>query len=94
MQEQNYLLKNAKSFELKDIFECGQAFRWNQEKDGSYTGVFKCNVLNVKKIEKDVYFKGICNGDIKEIVEDYFDLNRDYEQIKHKLSRNWPKHEK
>ena len=87
MQEQEYVLKNAKSFELKDIFECGQCFRWNKELDGSYTGVFKHNVLNVKKIGKDIYFKGICNGKIKQIVEDYFDLNRDYEKIKQTLSR-------
>ena len=29
------------SFELKDIFECGQCFRWNREENGSYTGVFR-----------------------------------------------------
>ena len=87
MQEQEYVLKNAKSFELKDIFECGQCFRWNEEDDGSYTGIFKENVLNVKKVGKDIYFKGICNGKIKQIVEDYFDLNRDYEKIKQTLSR-------
>ena len=84
---QEYVLKNAKSFELKDIFDCGQCFRWNEEQDGSYTGVFKGNVLNVKKIGKDVYFKGICNGNIKDVVEDYFDLNRDYEKIKQTLAK-------
>ena len=86
MKEQKYVLKNPKSFELKDIFECGQCFRWNIEKDGSYTGIFKENIINVQKIGNDIYFKGICNGDIKEIIEDYFDLNRDYEKIKEKLS--------
>lgn len=87
MKEQEYVLENATSFELKDIFDCGQCFRWNEEPDGSYTGVFKGNVLNVKKVGKDIQFKGICDGDIKEIVEDYFDLNRDYEKIKETLSR-------
>lgn len=87
MKEQEYVLKNATSFELKDIFDCGQCFRWNEEPDGSYTGVFKGNVLNVKKVGEDIQFKGICNGNIKEIVEDYFDLNRDYEKIKETLSR-------
>lgn len=87
MKEQEYVLENATSFELKDIFDCGQCFRWNEEPDGSYTGVFKGNVLNVKKVGEDIQFKGICNGYIKEIVEDYFDLNRDYEKIKETLSR-------
>ena len=84
--EQEYIIKNVNSFELKDIFDCGQCFRWNEEQDGSYTGVFKGNVLIVRKDGKDVYFKGICIDDIKKIVENYFDLNRDYEKIKNELS--------
>ena len=87
MKEQIYEVENLDSFELKDIFDCGQCFRWNEQEDGSYTGVFKGNVLNVKKEGNKVTFKGICNGDIKEVVEDYFDLNRDYEKIKETLSK-------
>ena len=87
MKEQIYEIENVDSFELKDIFDCGQCFRWNEKEDGSYTGVFKGNVLNVKKEGNKVTFKGICNGDIKEVVEDYFDLNRDYEKIKEHLSK-------
>lgn len=85
--EQKYVLKNATSFEPKDIFECGQCFRWNKEDDGSYTGIFKNNVLNVKKEKSDVIFQGICDGDIKNICTDYFDLNTNYEEIKNKLSK-------
>ena len=87
MKEQIYEVENLDSFELKDIFDCGQCFRWNEQEDGSYIGVFKGNVLNVKKEGNKVTFKGICNGDIKEVVEDYFDLNRDYEIIKETLSK-------
>lgn len=87
MKEQKYILKNIDSFELKDIFECGQCFRWNIEEDGSYTGVLGNNVLNVKKQNDIVTFEGICEGDIKKIVEYYFDLNRDYKVIKEKLSK-------
>lgn len=87
MEEQIYKIKNIDSFELKDIFDCGQCFRWNEEDDGSYTGVFKGNVLNVSKNDKEITFKGVCNGNIKDIVEDYFDLKRDYEKIKEELSK-------
>lgn len=85
MKEQKYIVKNIKSFKLKDIFECGQCFRWNYQNDGSYTGVFKDNVLNVYQNKNEVIFKGICNGNIEEVVNDYFDLNRDYEKIKNTL---------
>lgn len=86
MIEQIYILKNPKSFELKDIFDCGQCFRWNTEEDGSYTGVFGENILNVKRDGKNINFKGICDGNIEDIIYDYFDLNRDYERIKETLS--------
>lgn len=87
MKEQRYILKNTNSFELKDIFDCGQCFRWNQEQDGSYTGVFGNNVLNVKKENEQIIFQGICENDIQKTVENYFDLNRDYEAIKDTLSK-------
>ena len=87
MREQEYKISNIDSFELKDIFECGQCFRWNEQQDGSYTGVFGDNVLNVAKTGNEVIFKGICKTDIKETVEKYFDLNRDYQKIKHKLEK-------
>ena len=86
MKEQKYILKNQNSFELKDIFECGQCFRWNEEENGSYTGVIKEAVINVKKENEDIIFTGKCEGKIKEIVEYYFDLNTNYEEIKEKLS--------
>lgn len=38
--------------------------------------------MNVQKQGNTVIFKGICDGEIKEIVEDYFDLKRNYEEIK------------
>ena len=57
MKEQKYKLRNVESFELRDIFECGQCFRWNKQEDGSYTGVFKNNVLNVKKNKDEIIFE-------------------------------------
>ena len=36
MKEQKYKLKNVKSFELRDIFECGQCFRWNKQATQEY----------------------------------------------------------
>ena len=86
MKEQGYILSNQKSFELKDIFECGQCFRWNEQDDGSYTGVIKDAIINVKKENENIIFTGKCDGDIKEIIEYYFDLNTYYEDIKQKLS--------
>lgn len=85
--EQFYEIDKNKSFNLIHIFECGQCFRWNKEKDGSYTGVFKNNVLNVKEENGKIKFQGICDGDIANIVKEYFDLDTDYDKIKETLSK-------
>lgn len=84
--EQIYILENCKSFEPEHIFDCGQCFRWNKQEDGSYTGVFNHNVINVKTENNKIIFQGICDGDIKKACIKYFDLNTDYEDIKIKLS--------
>ncbi len=86
--EETYILKNPKTFNLRDIFECGQCFRWNEQEDGSYTGIWKENVVNVKKEGQNYIFTGICkNGNLEEEIRMYFDLNRNYEKIKEELSK-------
>ena len=88
MKEQQYILKKPETFDLKDIFECGQCFRWNKEENGSYTGIWKENVVNIKKEGQDFVFTGICkNNNLEEEIQKYFDLDRDYEQIKKELSK-------
>ena len=87
MKEQQYILRKPDTFILKDIFDCGQCFRWNANPDGSYVGVIKQGVISVKKEKDDFIFTGVCNGDIESIIKDYFDLNRDYKQIKSELSK-------
>ena len=32
-------IKIGKCFDLKNTFECGQCFRWNENADGSYSGI-------------------------------------------------------
>lgn len=87
MKEQKYVIDNCTTFELKDIFECGQCFRWNKEQDGSYIGVVNNNVIKVTKNENEITFKSVGEDNLKELVTYYFDLERDYDSIKEKLSK-------
>lgn len=87
MKEQKVILSNLKSFEPKDIFECGQCFRWNRQEDGSYEGIFRKNVCNIKKQNGDIIIEGISPNDLAKEVEEYFDLDRDYEKIKTTLTK-------
>jgi len=85
--QQEYILSNIDSFELNHIFDCGQSFRRNQQSDWSYTWIFWNNILNVQKKSDLVIFKWIVDWDIKTIVNQYFDLDRDYAEIKFQLSK-------
>ncbi len=85
--EQTFTLKNIDSFELNHIFDCGQCFRRNQQPDWSYTWVFWNNILNVQKKSDSVMFSWIVDWDIQTIVNQYFDLDRDYSEIKSQLSK-------
>lgn len=86
MKQQEWIIEMKDSFVPKHIFECGQCFRWNIQNDGSYTGVFKNNVINVKKDNNKIIFNGICENNIETICREYFDLDTDYTKIKKVLS--------
>ena len=87
MKEQEYVIDNCSTFELKDIFECGQCFRWERQEDGSYIGIVNNNVIKVKKDANTVIFKSVGEDNLEELVTYYFDLERDYEQIKKNLAK-------
>lgn len=82
------IINNLKDFELDHIFECGQCFRWKKQADGSYTGVIKQGVVNIKKENDTATICGEVLGDIEEIFNDYFDMNTDYGEIKAKLCQS------
>ena len=83
--KQECILKNIDSFKLNHIFDC--CFRRNEQSDWSYTWIFWNNILNAQKKSDSVMFSWIIDWDIQTIVNQYFDLDRDYSEIKSKLSK-------
>ena len=82
------ILEDVENFDAKAIFTCGQAFRWYEEKDGSFTTVHLGRVLNVLNEDDKVIFKGTNLEEFNEIWIDYFDLNTDYQSIRKSLVNN------
>lgn len=83
-----FIINNLKDFELDHIFECGQCFRWKKQNDGSYTGVIKEGVINIKKENDTAIVCGEIEGDIEEVFYNYFDMATDYQKIKSLLCEN------
>lgn len=82
------ILEDVENFDAKAIFTCGQAFRWYEEKDGSFTTVHLGRVLNALNKDDKVIFKGTNLEEFNEIWIDYFDLNTDYQSIRKSLANN------
>lgn len=82
------ILKETKDFDPVHIFECGQCFRWIKEDDGSYTGVAKGKVINVKKDGANIVIDNTNKEDFENIWYDYFDLGRDYTSLKKELAQH------
>lgn len=87
-EKDKIILKNMKDFEPKSIFECGQAFRWKVEDDGSYTTVAYNRFLNVKKENEDIILYPTNMDDFNNIWYNYFDLDTNYTEIKEELSKD------
>jgi len=88
-QESNgVVVDKIKDFNLVHTFECGQCFRWIKQDDGSYTGVVKDKVINVSVIDDSLLLKNTDLEDFKNIWYDYFDLGKDYGQIKEAVTKD------
>jgi len=86
--EDGVILRNAKNFNLKHIFECGQCFRWSLEDNGNYIGVAFGKVIELETIGEDIAIYNTNLAEFNEIWLDYFDLNRNYLLIKEELSED------
>ncbi|MBE6623401.1 MAG: DNA-3-methyladenine glycosylase 2 family protein [Ruminococcaceae bacterium] len=72
------VIKNAKNFVLKDIFDCGQCFRFNKREDGSYYGVAHGKYIEIFQDQNEIIIKNSSLNEFKSIWKDFFDLEFDY----------------
>lgn len=82
------IVENVRDFDPAHVFECGQCFRWVGQDDGSYTGVAKGRVINVRYNGGTLEILNSTKEEFKSIWFEYFDLGRDYAEIKLRLARD------
>lgn len=76
------VVHGVEDFDLRQIFECGQCFRWVREQDGSYSGVVREKVINAAFQAGDLILDNVTFEEFDRIWYDYFDLGRDYGAVK------------
>jgi len=77
-----FVFDNIKDLDLKETFDCGQCFRWNEEADGSYTGIALGYPANMKLDGDILTIEGYGS---EEFWEEYMDLKTDYSSLKRVL---------
>lgn len=85
-ENSNLILSGVTDFELADIFDCGQCFRWERVSDSSYFGVACGRALLLEKKDGELIFHGTSKEVFDSVWYRYFDFERDYAGIKVKLS--------
>ncbi|MEZ3420586.1 MAG: DNA-3-methyladenine glycosylase 2 family protein [Eubacterium sp.] len=75
------ILKGVKCLDLALTLDCGQAFRWEQQEDGSWSGAACGKFLNIKRNSGGDFILNTTAEDFHCVWNDYFDLNRNYADI-------------
>lgn len=82
------ILDGVKNFNIKQILECGQCFRWEKVGELDYIGVAHGRVIEVIQEDDKVTILNTNEEDFNNIWLDYFDLKRDYSEIKSGLAHD------
>lgn len=80
-------ITDAHDFDPAATFGCGQCFRWEADADGSgaYIGVAMGRVARVRREGGSVFVTGTA-ADFDTVWRGYFDLDRDYAQIRRRVA--------
>ena len=87
-QQNSIIIEDVKDFNIKQILECGQCFRWERITDTNYIIVAFRRVIEVVQEGNKVIIYNTNMKDFNEIWKSYFDLDRDYGVIKEELSKD------
>lgn len=82
------ILKGVECLSLPLTLDCGEAFRWAEQEDGSWSGAAYGKYLNIKEENGNFILKDTSLEDFENVWRSYFDLDRDYAAICAKLKED------
>lgn len=81
-------ITNVKNFDLSQTLDCGQAFRWYQKNNGTWCGIAFGKYIELFYENNSIVITGATENDFNNVWKEYFDLDRNYEQIIEEVSQN------
>lgn len=88
IDDNSIMIKGVKNFDIKQILECGQCFRWEKISDTNYIVVAYRRVIEIVQNGDDVTIYNTNLNDFEEIWKDYLDLNTNYSELKEELAKD------
>lgn len=86
--ENAIIVENIDHFDLRQIFLCGQVFRYYEETDGSFTLVAKGRVINLTQSGLQITIHNTTKEEYEEIWKDYFDIERNIPDMLVKMGKD------
>ncbi len=87
-QDDKITIEDIDSFDIEQILECGQCFRFNKLDLKEYIIIAQGKVLHIEQKEDKIDFYPCTKDDFENIWIKYFELDRDYMEIKEILSKD------
>lgn len=84
----NVIIEGVSHFDLRQTFDCGQAFRWSEKDSNTWTGVVNNKTADIGYVDGKIV---IYNSNLQEydsFWRSYLDIDRDYGEIIDIISSN------
>lgn len=87
IEEEKIILTLQDSFNISEILECGQCFRYEKINNNHYTIVAYGKMLNILQVEDKIQFFPTSKDEFENLWINYFDLSTNYSYIKNTLAK-------
>lgn len=78
------MIKIKNNFNLRSTITCGQIFRYIEE-DNKFIIIIKDRVISLKEEGEYIIIESNNYDDLENVIYDYFDLKRDYDEIENSI---------
>ncbi len=85
MKEKKIIFENITDLDLAQTLDCGQAFRWTENPDGTFCGIVNKTIIKAELKDSALTLYG-ADEKQREFFKTYFDLDYDYQKAKEFLS--------
>ena len=74
-------VKGLKNYKISQIFDCGQCFRFNENPDGSWSGIAFAKYITLSQTDDMLTIHGITKNEFENNFRRFLCLDCDYDEI-------------